>query len=136
MKKIRSSAKKIECLRVMYPGNWYYAGGCFRRVWVGEHFSVIEEGGKLTRSDTGEPVELPPRKKRSHLIHNILHEKLGGVWVKHPCRAEWSSEEHKFKVHRAGESVLGGATKQVYRRTDTKDVVFRSNGRKFYREEE
>lgn len=133
------STKLIDWLRSEYPGRWVYVGGGNQRyVWTGEHFSVIREKGQLTRTDTGEVLTLPKAKERSHFIHRILEEKLGGKWERHPCidgqgskesgRAEWVCPWHDFKVYTSSESE-GKVNRRVYRRSDTREVVYRSERR-------
>lgn len=72
------------------------------------------------------------RNKRTHFIHKILEDKFGGKWTKHKRLPRWNSEDHPFWVYRTGRWVKEeGKTQAVYRRFDTKEIVFESNGRKF-----
>lgn len=72
------------------------------------------------------------RKKRTHFIHKILEDRFGGEWVKHEHLPRWNSKDHNFWVYRTGRWIREESRVQaVYRRFDTKEIVFESNGRKF-----
>lgn len=131
MKKIRRSARTIECFREMFPGEWRAQCNQFQRKWTGSEFSIVYENGKFVRTDTGEQVRMPVRKSRKHFIHSILSKMFGGKWVRHPYRGEWSSVDHDFKVYRTTDH-KGGRARTAYRRSDSGKVVYLSNGRKFY----
>jgi len=71
------------------------------------------------------------RKKRTHLIHRLLHDTFGGEWKKDFFEQKWTSENHDFYVYRGGkwDKRLKKA-KMGYRRSDTKELFFECNGRK------
>jgi hypothetical protein len=70
-------------------------------------------------------------KKRTHLIHNLLKEMYGGEWVKHDILQKWTSSEHDFWVYRGGKwDRKQKKAKMGYRRSDTKELIYKCNGRK------
>ena len=128
MEAIAQSVRPITRLRELYPGKWRVAGGAH---WKGEKFDVRKDKqGKFYRVDTGEYLPLFPKiKKRSHFIHTLLGRIFGGEWVRCEDNMSWESDDHDFYVYRSGEN---RTKKMVYRRSDTKEIVYRPNGRKFY----
>ena len=130
MEVVYQSLKAIDGLRRLYPGDWKYTG---RDVWSGDKFQVRRINGKFIRSDTGKEIKIyPKRKKRSHFIHKILEEKFGGKWSKVDSQrfSRWKSEDHPFWVYATG-YMEDGRFRRAYRRNDTKEIVYASDGRKF-----
>lgn len=72
--------------------------------------------------------------KRTHFITKVLEDKFGGEWKKIDwgTRWRWVSDQHDFFVYATTEH-KNGEHKQAYRRFDTKEIVFRSGGYRFYR---
>jgi hypothetical protein len=77
-------------------------------------------------------MEDTKRKKRTHFIHKILEDKFGGKWTKHKRLPRWYSDDHNFWVYRTGRwDKEKHGTQAVYRRFDTKEIVFESDGSKW-----
>ena len=118
------STRVIGVLRLMFPGEWTCHGS---RYWQGPDFKVVKKGKGYYRDDTGERIRFPKRKKRNHYIVNILKERLGGKWIRQPEPLYWYSEDHDFKVYRTTHQ-----KRMAYRRDDTDEIVYSSNGKRFY----
>ena len=77
-------------------------------------------------------MEKIKRKKRTHFIYKILEDKLGGKWTKHKRLNRWYSDDHDFWVYRTGWwDSTNRKTRAAYRRFDTKEIVFESDGSKW-----
>lgn len=125
--KVYQSVRIIDRLRLLYPGKWEQRG----KYWDGPDFTVQkDEHGRYYRVDTGETIALPSVKKRSHFIHKVLEERLGGTWTRCKNKLRWKSEAHPFSVYRSS-GIFDGRARAAYRRSDTGEVVYHSNGRKF-----
>lgn len=121
---VPASTKPIQILRTLFPGKWRVGGG---KRWKGPDFEVYMKGERYYRTDTGLEVVFPKRKHRSHFIDQVLNKMLGGKWKRIEEPLHWISADHDFTVYR---SSARGRT--VYRRDDTKEVVYVSDSERFY----